>query len=275
MLRDYLLLLVDLWGNNVWVDWWGGTTSSWNVASRVSAGPTCASVFGIVYELVRLVWFLSWCVVKAAVAAVLGGYSSALMLWTVDWLLLIVITILACEILPHMRAAAHSLSRIRNVWRCLNGSFSLGGRGQNRVARRISHAGGNHFWWISGWISYCIMTWGSLSRHLVCHHGMLWSGLLASLHRSYILGGLWVPQAVVSCLVDLRNASINILISKIGWGMLAARWADIGRLLSLISTAKWISIRLRLFSRRSYRRHTVTLWNIFTISGIPGVSYGI
>ena len=267
MLRNYLLLLINFWRYHIRIYWWRGTAPCWNVATRMTTCPTCASIFWIINELMRLMRFLGWRIVKSTITTMLGSDTSALMLRAINWLLLIMVTILASEILSHVRTTTKSLSWIRNIRWSLNGitSFTLRSRCQNWIACWASYSSRYHFRRISRWISYSsIMTRISLSRNLISYHCMLRCGLLCA-----------ISQAVIRCLINLRYASIDIFVSHICRSMLATWWTDIGRLLNLISSSKWISIRLRLLCRRSYWRHTVAFWNIFTIFSISGICNGV
>lgn len=151
-----------------------------------------------------------------------------------------------------MRTASNSLRWVRDIWwsLCCSWSFSLRGWCQYRITCGITHCRGYYFIWIRWWISYSVMAWRSLTLYLITYHGVLRSCLLASLKRRFC------------------DSSIYIFVRDIS----SARWADISRLLHLISTSERISIRLCLLGSWSNRRYAVTLRYIFTKFWISRVS---
>ena len=99
--------------------------------------------------------------------------------------------------------------------------------------------------------------------------------MLTTLNWGSILRWLWVPQIIVSGLVHLWNTTIYIFVSNISRSMLPTWRTNISWLLNMISTAKWISVGLWLFSRWPNWGDAVTLGYIFTIFWISGICDGI
>ena len=194
MFRNDLLLFIYLrWYNiRVYSTWWYSSTTSRNITSRMPTGSTSTSIFGIIYKLLSLIWLLSWCIIETTIAAMLG--SNITRLWfatfycvrfTVNWLLLVVISILTCQILSII-LTVWSLCRSLDSIRSLNHitTFSLRAASKYWVTSRIPHVRRDNFGWVIWRISYSIVTWYSLWWNLICYHSMLRSSLLTILCRA-------------------------------------------------------------------------------------------
>lgn len=125
MLRNNLLLFVDFGLHyvpiNCWCCSWG---SLGNVTRGVAACSACASIVLGVINAVALMRLLRWSVLKTTIATIMRGHAFSLIIYiygvwfTIDWLLLIMVSILVGHVCDSLEVVCGTVSAIAPMVIC-------------------------------------------------------------------------------------------------------------------------------------------------------------